>query len=141
MAEEQIQKQALNVPLWLKRGLVCVAVAFAGLLVHGYHPFAVDGSVYVPAIKNQLHPELYRQDSKFFLFPAEYSVFADLIADSVRVTHLPLEYVLLLWQVGSIAVLLAGCWRLGRLSHDTGWQATYGMLLMASVLTIPAAGT
>ncbi len=141
IVEEDIQQRSRQAPIWLKRAMLCIVVAVVALLIHGYHPFAVDASVYVPAIKKQLHPELYPHESKFFLFPAQYSVFADLIADSVRVTHLPLPYVLLGWQFASIAVLLAACWRIGRLCLDTEWRALYGMMLMASLLTIPAAGT
>lgn len=123
------------------RLIVCVVLAVAAVLVHGYHPFAVDGSLYVPAVKKLLHPELYPQDSEFFLFPAQLSIFAQLIAASVRLTSVPLEYVLLFWHSASIAVLLASCWRLGRRLFDDERHAVFGVLLIASVLTIPVAGT
>lgn len=138
---EQAPKPRVGMPLRLGRAIVCIGAAFGAVLVHGYHPFAVDGAIYAPAIKKLLHPNLYPQHSQYFLFPAKDSIFAELMAISVRATHLPLPYVLLLWQIGSIALLLAVCWRLGRLCLRSEWQALYGMLLLASLLTIPVAGT
>lgn len=129
----------LSVPV--KRALICLALAIAAVLIHGYHPFAVDGSIYVPAIKKQLNPELYPQNAEFFLFPARLSVFAAVVAGSVRATHIPLEYMLLLWHLATIAVFLAACWRLCRMFFSRDWEALQGTLLMAALLTIPVAGT
>jgi len=143
VTDECTPKRASSLPLppLVSRGLFCLLLAVVAILIHGYHPFAVDGSIYVPAIKKQLNPDLYPRDAEFFLFPARLSIFARLIADSVRITHLPLEYMLLLWHTVTIAAFFAACWRLCHLCFATSWRALHGTLLMGALLTIPVAGT
>ena len=139
--DERVPKQRITVRPSLIRALFCLVLAMIAVTIHGYHPFAVDGSIYVPAIKKLLNPALYPHDAEFFLFPSHLSIFAALIAASVRATSLPLEYLLLVWHVATIAVFLAACWRLCRLCFPRQWTALHGALLMAALLTIPVAGT
>ena len=105
--------------------LACVVLSFAGLLIHGYHPYAEDAGIYIPAVKKQLDPSLYPGGSKFFSLPAQWSVFTKSIAESARVSHLPLTYVLLLWYITCLFFTLVACWRIAewvfRRARRTAW--------------------
>jgi hypothetical protein len=113
----------------------------AAILVHGYHPFVEDAEIYVPGIKKLLNPALYPLNEGFFASHARLTLFPNLIEWSVRVTHLPLEWALLAWHFGCIFLLLAGCWKLGRTCFGSARAAWGGAILVASLLTIPVAGT
>ena len=57
-----------------------LALTFAALLVHGYHPGVEDGEIYLPGIKKILNPALYPFGSEFFLNHARLTLFDELIA-------------------------------------------------------------
>ncbi|HEY1270427.1 MAG TPA: hypothetical protein VGF08_00500, partial [Terriglobales bacterium] len=121
-------------------GLLAVATLLA-VLVHGYHPGVEDAEIYLPGIKQALNPGLYPRNASFFASHAHLTLFPNLIAASARLSHLPIDWVLLLWHAGSIFLLLLGCWHLGRLAFP-GVLARWGSVsLVAAVLTIPVAGT
>lgn len=116
-------------------------LSVAAILVHGYHPFVEDAEIYVPGIKKLLNPVLYPYNDGFFASHAKLTLFPNLIAWSVRITHMPLEWVLLAWHFACIFLLLLACWKLGRQclgSARAGWGSA---VLVASLLTIPVAGT
>lgn len=125
---------------WSRAGFLCLLTAGA-VLVHGYHPFVEDAEIYVPGIKKLLNPQLYPSNQGFFASHASMTLYPNLIAWSVRITHLPLEWVLLIWFFASIFVLLAGCWKLGSICFHSPRAAWGGSVLVASLLTIPVAGT
>ena len=121
--------------------IVLFLVAVAAVLVHGYHPFVEDAEIYVPGIKKLLNPALYPYNDIFFASHARLTFFPNLIAGLVRLTHFPLEWVLLTCHLACIFSLLLAGWNLGRLcfgSARAGWGSA---LLVASLLTIPVAGT
>src|SRR4051812_21768084 len=120
--------------------LLAVASA-AAILVHGYHPFVEDAEIYVPGIKQALHPELYPYNAAFFSSHAHLTFFPNLIAASVRLTRLPLDWALFAWHFGSVLLLLAGCWHIGRLSFRDRRGPRGGGAVGASLLPIPLAGT
>jgi hypothetical protein len=127
--------------LKVKEILLLLFLTAGALLIHGYHPYAEDAEIYLPGVEKILHPELFPFDSQFFESHAHLTLFPNLIAASVRVTHLPLETALLIWQVASIFLLLLACWRLsGKCFTDpkTRWA---GLALVAALLTLPVAGT
>ncbi len=116
-------------------------LSLAAILVHGYHPFVEDAEIYVPGIKKLLNPALYPYNDGFFASHAKLTLFPNLIAWSVRITHMPLEWVLLAWHFACVFLLLLACWKLGRLclgSARAGWGSA---ALVATLLTIPVAGT
>ena len=116
--------------------LTCAAVA-----VHGYHPYAEDAEIYLPGVERTLNPRLFPVGREFFESHANLTLFPHLIAGSVRLTHLPLRYALLAWQLASIFLLLLGAWQLtGSLfpSPRARWGA---VALLGSLLTMPVAGT
>ena len=60
------------------------------LLVHGYHPLADDGAVYVTGIKKLADPGLYQTDAVFALSPTRLSIFAHVLAAAASLgTHFP----------------------------------------------------
>jgi hypothetical protein len=118
-----------------------LALTAGALLVHGYHPFAEDAEIYLPGVEKILHPELFPFGREFFLSHAGLTFFPDLIAFSLRVTHLPLAAGLFAWHVASIFLLLLACWELSGLFFDSSRARWGGVCLIAALLTIPVAGT
>jgi hypothetical protein len=125
----------------IKRWPFIALLTTGAILIHGYHPYSEDAGIYVPAIKKALDPKLYPHSAQFFLAPAHLSIFSNLLAAFVRLTHLPLAGTLLLWHAGTLALLLAACWRISDLSFRTMSAPQYGSLLVAAFLTVPIAGT
>jgi len=117
-------------------GLTAVA-----LLIHGYHPYAEDAEIYLPGVLKVLNPSLFPANAIFFGEHAGHTFYPNLIAASVRITHLGLPWVALLWHVASIFLLLLGVLRLGSACFEeeqAHWAAT---ALMTALLTLPVAGT
>ena len=91
-------------------------ISAGAIAVHGYHPFVEDGEIYAPGIKQALNPALYPYNDGFFAAHARMTVFPRLIAGSIRLSHVSVEWGLFLWQFACIFMLLLGCWHLGRLA-------------------------
>jgi len=113
----------------------------AAVAVHGYHPCSEDAEIYLPGVEKLLHPKLFPAGQEFFSSHASLTFFPNLIAFSLRITRLPLEVGLFLWQVASIFLLLLACWELGGLFFPTARARWGGVCLVAALLTIPVAGT
>ena len=113
----------------------------AVLLVHGYHPMADDGAVYVTGIKKLADPGLYQPDAVFALSPTHLSIFAHVLAALLRWGHLSLPALLLICHLASIFLFLLGSWKLAARifpDHPARWGA---VLLAACCFTLPVAGT
>lgn len=124
------------------RSLALLLVITAGtILVHGFHPYVEDAEIYVPGIRKILNPTLYPQNPGFFASHARLTLFPNLIAASVRITHLPLDWALLAWHFFSIFLLLLACWHLGGLAFRDPLARWGGVALIAALLTMPVAGT
>ena len=121
--------------LWL------LLLTAGALLVQGYHPFAEDAEIYLPGVEKILHPGLFPVGPEFFQSHASLTFFPNLIAFSLRVTHLPMEVGLFLWHVASIFLLLLACWELSGLFFSNARARWGGVCLVAALLTIPVAGT
>jgi hypothetical protein len=116
-------------------------IAFLAVLVHGYHLGADDAEIYVPAIKRAADPGLYPFGSEFFMSHARFSLFPNLVGDSARLTHLPINFVIFAWHVACIFLLLLASWQLLRacfLNDAARWS---GVALLAGTLSVPIAGT
>lgn len=134
-------KPALAAPPKARNVIPLFFLTAAAVLVHGYHPFVEDAEIYVPGIKKLLNPALYPVNNGFFASHAKMTLFPNLIAWSVRITQLPLEWALLVWHFVCIFLLLTACWKLGRACFGNARAAWGGGVLVASLLTIPVAGT
>lgn len=111
------------------------------VLVQGYHPYAEDAEIYLPGVERILRPELFPAGREFFASHASLTLFPNLIAFSLRLTHLPMDAGLFLWQVASIFLLLLSCWELSRLFFPDARARWGGVCLVAALLTLPVAGT
>ena len=118
-----------------------VLLTAASLVVHGYHPTAEDAAVYVPDIKSILNPSLYPFGREFFTSQAGMSLLPNLIAASVRFSHLPFDWVILFWHTLSIFLLLLACLQLSRVLFSEERAQWAGVTLLAALLTLPVAGT
>lgn len=121
-------------------GLISILTLLA-FAVQGYHPGAEDAEIYLPGVLKALNPRLFPVNSEFFAAHAHLSWFSNLIAGSVRISHLPLDAALILWQFGSIFLLLAACWKLSGLCFPDRQARWAGVALVAALLTLPVAGT
>jgi hypothetical protein len=124
-----------------KTGLLLLALTAAALLIHGYHPYAEDSEIYLPGVERILNPALFPEGQEFFQSHASMTLFPNLVAFSLRVTHLPFEAGLLLWQTASIFLLLLACWQLSGILFPAARARWAGVSLVAALLTIPVAGT
>ena len=124
-----------------KTGLFLLLLTAGALLVHGYHPFAEDAEIYLPAAEKILNPQLFPTGQEFFASHASLTIFPNLVAFSLRVTHLSLEVGLFAWHVASIFLLLMACWELSGLFFPNARARWGGVCLIAALLTIPVAGT
>ncbi len=118
-----------------------LALTVAAIGVHGYHPYVEDAEIYLPGIKKLLDPSLYPLNSGFFASHAGMTLFPNLIAASMRISHIPFDWALLAWQFSCVFVLLLACWKIGRLVFDDPVARWGGVALVGSLLTIPVAGT
>jgi len=88
-----------------------------------------------------LNPELFPFNAQFFNSHAHLTLFPNLIAGLVRITHLSLDAVLLTFQFGSIFLLLLACWELSGECFTDARARWCGVGLVAALLTLPVAGT
>jgi hypothetical protein len=116
-------------------------LAILAILVQGYHPGLEDDAFYLAAIKKNLNPALFPSDSEFFQLQFQATIYDKLIAWSVRLSHLPLAWVLLLWQFAAIFLTLACCWKIACLCFQEAHERWAAVALVAALLTIPISGT
>jgi len=112
-----------------------------GFLVMGYHPGAEDNEVYLPAIKADLNTSLFPHDAVFFQLQMRTSVFPHLMAHSVAMTGMPLEWAELLWQLASIFMILWACWSVVCQLFEEAEARWAGLAMVAAMFTLPVAGT
>jgi hypothetical protein len=121
--------------------LLLAAFTFAAIAVQGYHPAVEDAEIYAPGILKALHPSLFPYNSQFFQLHASMTIFPNLIADSIRLTHLPPSPAFFAWQIVTSFLLLWACLRIARLCFAENFAAWCGVALTASLFALPVAGT
>ncbi|WP_213804933.1 hypothetical protein [Granulicella sp. dw_53] len=120
--------------------LVTVLTTLA-LAVHGYHPYAEDGGLYMAGVKRLLNPSLYPQWSAFVTEHLRFSLFAPLVAALVRISHLPLMTVWLILYIATFWLTLYAGWLLALRCYSRRASRCGAVALLAAGLTIPIAGT
>ncbi len=125
----------------LRTAAILLLLAVLAILIEGYHPGLEDDTYYLAAIKKDLNPALFPGDSEFFRLQFQATIFDNLIAWSVQLTHLPLGWNLLLWQFTSILLILACCWRITRFCFQETHVRWAAVAMVAALLTIPISGT
>lgn len=113
--------------------------AFA-LVLMGYHPGLEDDSFYLAAIKWRLHPALFPHDADFFRIQFQATVFDKLIASTILLTHLPVLWGVLLWQMAAIFFLLYSCWRIARRCFAAPEAQLAATALVGVLLSMPIGG-
>ncbi len=111
------------------------------LAVHGFHPCAEDGGLYVAGIKRLLDPAMYGPHADFVTAPMRFSLFAPLLAATARSSHLPLPWVLLLVYCLSAWLTLYAGWMLASRCVEAFSGRFGAVALLACWLTLPIAGT
>ena len=116
------------------------ALSLWAMLVMGYHPGLEDDAFYLAAIKRNLNPALFPHDADFFRLQFQATIFDKLIAFSVHLTHLPLAWMVLLWQVAAVFLVLLGCWRVSRRCFTRPAAQWCAVTTVAVLLTLPLPG-
>jgi hypothetical protein len=125
-----------------RRRYLYVGLLTAGaLLIHGYHAGAEDAEIYLPGVKKLLNPHLYPFGAEFFLDHARLTLFDELIAASVRISHLSFDLSIFIWYVASTFLTLSACWQLSAECFEEAEARWAAVGTVAALLTIPVAGT
>ena len=117
------------------------ALTVLAFAVHGYHPYAEDGGLYVAGIKRILDPAMYPHRSEFVVEHLRFSIFAPMVAAMVRGLGLSLELVLLLLQFAGFWMTLFAGWMLAAKCCSRRESRVGAVSLLAVWLTLPIAGT
>ncbi len=117
------------------------ALSLAAMCILGYHPGLEDDAFYLAAIKRDFNPALFPHDADFFRLQFQATIFDKLIAATVRLTHFPLDWCILLWQFVSIYFILWGCWQVARRCFREAYAQWAAVTLVAVLLSIPVSGT
>ncbi len=120
--------------------LLCAGLTCAAVLVHGYHPYAEDGGIYLTGIKYLLNRHLYAYDTGFVTSHLSFSCFANVVAGLVRLTSLDVMGVMFALYLVSILLTLLGAWRLCHSLFSPG-QRQWAVCLLTAALSLPVAGT
>jgi hypothetical protein len=126
---------------WLTGFLVVVALTVAAIAITGFHSGMEDDSIYLPGIKKLVNPALYPRDGQFFTSQTNAFLLLRMVAASVRVTHLPVQAMQLVWQVLSILALVGGFWIIAHRCFRDFWDRVGATALVSALLTMPVAGT
>jgi hypothetical protein len=121
--------------------VLVTALTFFALLVHGYHPYAEDGGVYLPEIKRLLDPRLYPRGGEFIVGHLRYSLFAPAMAWLIRQTHFSVETVLFLVHLATFWATLFAAWLLAARCFVSREARAGAVALLAVWMTMPIAGT
>jgi hypothetical protein len=109
--------------------------------IHGYHPDAEDGGVYLAAIEHRLNPRLFPADADFFALKLQATVYDRMIAGLVRGTHVPPGTMLFLLHLLTVFGFLAACYRIASRCFEHEHVRWCGVMLVGVFLTLPVAGT
>lgn len=121
-------------------GLVTVLTLLA-LGVHGYHPYAEDGGLYMAEIKHLIDPTLYPHGTEFVTGHLRFSLFGSLVTGLVHLSRMSLDAVLLLLYLASCWTTLLAGWLLSARCYACRGTRTGAVALLAVWITLPIAGT
>jgi len=112
-----------------------------GFAVMGYHPGAEDDGVYLAAVKADLNPALFPHDASFFRIQLQATQFDHCMASFVKVTHLSVAWTALTWHLTCLFLILWACSGIARILFDDARAEWASVALVASMFTLPVAGT
>jgi peptidoglycan/LPS O-acetylase OafA/YrhL len=125
----------------LRLCLFLLAVTAASLIIHGYHYGIEDEAIYLPAIKAHLNPALYPHDAIFFSPQTRATLFDELIALTSRTLRLRVDATVFFCHLLTLVAFFAGVWAFASRLFPCDRGRLGGVLLVASLLTLPVAGT
>jgi hypothetical protein len=118
-----------------------LTLALATFFIHGYHPFAEDGGLYVAGVEYTIDPSLFPHLTAFVTEHLRFSIFAPALATFIHITHLSLSSTLLLATFSSLTLLFYAAHKLLRECISSEPAQLAGMALLAVWATLPIAGT
>jgi hypothetical protein len=116
-------------------------LALVGVLIHGYHPYAEDGGIYLPGILKLLHPELYPTWTGFVTAQTRFSLFAPAIAQIVWFTGVDVMACMFCVYILSIWGTLYAIWLIASRCLRTLEARCGAVVVLMLCMTMPAAGT
>jgi hypothetical protein len=116
-------------------------LTLAALAIHGYHFGVEDAEIYVPAAKKLANPALYPFAPEFFLDHEHLSIFGSVVAATSRLTHLSIDWTILLWYVACLFGMIASCWLIASAFFTSSRARWSAALVVTAVLAMPAANT
>ena len=125
----------------MRNSALLVLATTLALLIQGYHPGLEDDAFYLAAIKRNLNPALFPHDADFFTLQFQATIFDKAVAASVRLTHLPLNVTVFIWQFVAILLILWGCLAIARRCFAAPHAQWAAVAMVAALLTIPVSGT
>jgi hypothetical protein len=125
----------------LKTAFGLLALTAIAPAVHGYHLGVEDAAIYLPAIKKHLNPSLYSFNADFFQVQTGPMLFDELVAWSVKLTRLPLDLAMFLWQVLILFAFLWATLRLARRCFADPAARWSAVTMITVLLTMPVSGT
>ena len=128
---------------WSRRtwaGLL-VGLTLLTVLVQGYHPLAEDGGLYAAGVEYTLDHSLFPHYTEFVSQHLHFSLFAQMIATIIRLTHLSLAWTLFLIDLLSVYLMLFAARQILRRCFTSEPAQLAGIALLAAWWTMPIAGT
>ena len=110
-------------------------------LVMGYHPGLEDDAIYLPGVQSALNPSLFPFNSNFFRLQLEATFFDNYMATFVRITHMPVAWAELFWQITSLFLILWAAKKIANHLFAEEYSRWAGVALVAAMMTLPVAGT
>lgn len=127
-----------------ERGFAIVlvtALTVVAVTIHGYHPYAEDGGLYMAGIKHLVDPTLYPHGTEFVTEHLRFSIFAPVVAWLTRILHMRVETTLLILHVTSFWATLFAAWLLAAQCFRSRVARCGAVALLAMWMTMPVAGT
>lgn len=128
-------------PRFLRPFALTLFFTALGFLTMGYHPGMEDDGIYLAGIKADLQPALFPYNADFFRIQLKLTVFDNWIAQFVRITHIPVPWAVLFWQIVTLFVILWAAWRIAAQLFPEPSAQWAGVAMLAAMFTLPVAGT
>lgn len=122
--------------LLLSGALACIAFA-----ILGYHPYAEDGGIYLTALLQRLHPELYPHSHAFAAAHLHYSGYIWLLTGIAKVAAGHVAWLMLCVHVASLFACVYAVSGIAIRSFSTRAESVFAMATMAVGMSLPVAGT
>ncbi len=130
------QNQGGSLPILRLGGLTAAA-----LVIHGYHLGVEDAEIYIPTAKKLLDPSLYPYATEFFLSHGHLSLYGPILAWTSKLTHLTVDWSVLLWYVITLFATLVSSWLVLRACFTSDRARWCAITVLTAVLAMPATNT